>query len=99
MGDLTKMVIGAMVASPTFMVLAVIQPELALVLGIGLSLVGVITLIQAFREYDNFVEYVVGVLTLAFGITIEFATIEDLARLIVLAVVIDVAIGIVDKYF
>jgi hypothetical protein len=87
MNDLTEIAISALIASPVMMAIAAVAPDYAWVIGVVLMLWGILSDVRAYLEKHDLKGYVIGTVTLAFGIATELASVEQLVYLVILAVI------------
>ena len=98
MGDLTEITMSALAATPAMMLVSALFPVFAWVLGIILTVIGVLKAVEAYFDNHDLLGYVIGFVTMSFGIASEFATVDGLAVLIVCALIIDPILGIIKHY-
>jgi cytochrome c biogenesis protein CcdA len=96
--DLTDIAIAALIASPISMVMAIVIPQYAWLLGAVLIVLGVATVVHALTDYQDAEAYVVGIMVAIFGLLTEVATVEGLAYLTVFAILVDAIVGTIQHY-
>ena len=84
--DLTEMAIAALVASPIITVASHVAPEYAWAFGVMLMAWGILSDVRAYLDNHDLKGYVIGTVTLIFGIATEFASLDDLVKMTIFAV-------------
>ena len=88
MEELTHTAVAGLSASIPLMLLTALWPELGWIIGAILTAIGVLSLIVAHVQ-DSDSGSLFAVLTLGFGLAVEFAPLEILVLLLAVAIVVD----------
>jgi predicted outer membrane lipoprotein len=89
---------SALAATPAMMLVSALFPDFAWILGMILTSIGVLKAVEAYHDEHDLLGYVIGFVTMSFGIASEFATVEGLGVLVLCALIIDPFLGIIKHY-
>jgi hypothetical protein len=88
MESLTESVAGALIISTVLMAISAVNPTIGALIGAALLIMGVVSLVYAYLG-DLESGYFFGTVFLVFGLLIEFASVDTLVKLVVVAIIVD----------